>query len=133
MASRMYAKGKEHILNGDIDFLNDNIVVMLVSSEYVPDTDVDEACSVIPQNAIIAEETLSGTTISNGVFDADDITFSAVSGAVVSYIVIALDSPAYSTNWLISIIDDATALPLTTTGDDITIQWSDESTKIFGI
>jgi hypothetical protein len=133
MAARLYAKGKEHILNGDIDLLNDNIVAYLVTGEYAPDTATDESCSAIPLTAIVAEETLSGTTISDGVFDADDVTFTSVSGDPVAYIVLALDTPAFSTNWLIAIIDDATAFPLTLTGVDVAVQWSNAATKIFGL
>jgi len=63
--------------------------------------------------------------VAAGVFDADNITFTAVTGATVEAIVIFLDSGAPATDLLIAYIDTAASgLPVTPNGGDITISWA---------
>lgn len=123
MAARFYLKGKEHILSGDVPLLTEDVSILLVSDTYVPDTAVDESRAAIPDVAIIAEATLEGKNVADGVFTADDITFSEVTGDVIKYVVLALDSAAYSTAWLLAILDDS--LSVTPDGSDITLTFAE--------
>jgi hypothetical protein len=133
MAARLYVKGKENLLGGNIDLQNGTIVALLVSGQYVPDTDSDETRAAIPTSAIIAEETLSSTKITNGVFDADDTVFSTVTGVPIRYIVLIKDDDVYLRAPLIALIDDAAQFPVTPDGSDITIQWDNGDNKIFSL
>jgi hypothetical protein len=64
-------------------------------------------------------------TFTNGVFDADNITFTAVSGATVEAIVVFLDTGTPANDLLIAYIDSASSgLPVTPNGGDIVIAWN---------
>lgn len=133
MAARLYLKGKENLLGGNVDLQNDTIVALLVTGQYIPNTDSDETRAAIPSSAIIAEETLASTKITDGVFDADDLVFTEVVGPPIRYIVIIKDADIYSQAKLIALIDDAPQFPITPDGSNITIQWDNGANKIFSI
>lgn len=64
-------------------------------------------------------------TFTNGVFDAADITFSAVTGATAEALVIFIDTGNVATDALVAYIDSATSgLPATPNSGDINIVWN---------
>ena len=132
MAARLYYKGKENILGGEVDLVNDNLVCLLVTGEYLPDITSDESRASIPESAIVGEETISGATVLNGVFDADDVTFNSLEGSQVYHVVICTDSPIQSQALLIALYDSPVAV-ITPDGSDVVIQWDDGANKIFKI
>jgi len=68
------------------------------------------------------------------VFDAADITFTAVtSGSTAKAIVIWKDTGTPSTSPLLVYIDTITGFPLATNGGDITIVWDNGTYKIFSL
>lgn len=133
MANAMFAKGREAFLAGDIDWAADNIKCVLV--DHGTDTPVpatDQYLSDIAAGARVATSgNLSGKTVTDGVADAADVTFSAVSGASCESIVIYKDTGDPATSPLIAYIDTATGLPVTPNGGDITVQWDSGANKIF--
>jgi hypothetical protein len=70
-------------------------------------------------------------TVTLGVADAADITYSSVSGSACAYIIIYKDSGVSATSPLIAKIDDYTGLPVTPNGGNITVSWPNDSNKIF--
>jgi activator of HSP90 ATPase len=66
------------------------------------------------------------TVSTSGVFDADNVTFSAVSGASVEALVIYRKNSGANTTWrLVAFIDTSvTNLPVTPNGGDISITWN---------
>lgn len=132
MASGLYDKAREKFLTGDIDWLNDTIMVTLVDGDdYTPDLANHEFFSSVPPTARLASETLVGKTATNGVADADDTTFTSVSGDQFELIIIWKDTGVESTSPLIAMIDTGTGLPFTPTGSDILIAWDNGPDKIF--
>ncbi len=70
-------------------------------------------------------QTIANTTVANGLFDGDNVTFTAVSGATVEALVIYVDTGNVATSPLIAYIDTSvTGLPVTPNGGDITITWN---------
>ena len=68
---------------------------------------------------------MSTKTYVSGFFDADSITFSAVSGAVSEALVIWIDTGVAGTSRLVAYIDTGvTGLPVTPNGGDITVSWN---------
>jgi hypothetical protein len=65
------------------------------------------------------------------VFDADDITLTAVTGDQFESIVVYRDTGTESTSDLIAFFDTATGLPFTPSGGDITISWDNGANKVF--
>lgn len=140
MANILYPKGKEHLLNGDIDLLVDTVKVCLVDTGVYTYNAADEYLSSIdsigspPADARVGtDQTLTGKSTTNGVFDAGDPTFPAVSGATVENLVIYVEVGSPPTQYLLARIDTATGLPATPSGGDIVVNWDNGANKIFAL
>lgn len=135
MASALYSKAKEKFLSGSLDLLTDTIKVALVdSADYTPDTAADEFLSDIPAAGRVAiSPALANKTVSGGVFDADDVTITGVSGDQFEYLVLFKDTGADTTSPLIAIFDTASGLPFTPSGGDVAIIWDSGANKIFAL
>jgi hypothetical protein len=135
MANALFAKGKKKILDADIDLLADDIKCVLVDhSDHNPDTTNDEFLADIDAGGRVGTSgNLSNKATTGGVFDADDVTVSTVTGHEFESIVIYKDTGDAATSPLIAKIDTATGLPCTPNGGDIVISWDSGASKIFAI
>jgi activator of HSP90 ATPase len=72
------------------------------------------------------DQRIATPTVSAGVFDGDNVTFTAVSGASVEALVIYRKNSGANTTWrLVAYIDTSvTNLPVTPNGGDISITWN---------
>jgi len=133
MANAMYDKGREGFLDGSIDWDTDDIRCILVDTDdYSVDLAVHDNLDDVPSGARVAVSgALTGKTVAAGVADADDVTFSSVTGDQSEAIVIYKHTGTESTSRLIAYIDSATGLPVTPNGGDITVQWDSAASKIF--
>lgn len=133
MANQLYPRAKEAFLNADIDMVQNTIVIALVDTgEYSFDADHQHR-SDISNVAIIATTTLTNKTTALGVFDADDATFTSVTGANAEALIIFQDTGNTATSRLIAFIDSATGLPILPNGGDITVAFSSGSNRIFSL
>ena len=115
-----------------VDMDGDTIKVVLVDEGTdTPLPATDDFLDDILAGARVATGTLAGKTVTGRVFDASDLTFTAVTGASVESIVIYKDTGTESTSRLIVYINSATNLPVTPNGGDITIAWDNGANKIF--
>lgn len=133
MANALYGKGREGFLDGSIDWDTDTIKVVLVdTADYTVSIDVHDNLDDVPAAARVATSAALGTkTVTLGVADAADITFTAVTGDVSEALIIYKDTGVESTSRLIAYIDTATGLPVTPNGGDITVTWDNGANKIF--
>ena len=130
MANKFYPKGAEKVLNGAVNFSTANISVALVANAYTY-SDAHEYLSDLGATVGTAQPLASKVT-TGGVFDADDVTFTAVSaGDTIEAVVLYKDTGVAGTSPLIAYIDTITGFPLATNGGDITISWDTGSNKIF--
>jgi hypothetical protein len=81
MANALYPKAKEAFLNADINLVTDTISIALVDTGNYTFSATDQYRSDVSNDAIISTATLANKTTANGVFDADDATFTSVTGA----------------------------------------------------
>ena len=86
----------------------------------------DTFLSDITAGAVIGTaQTLNNTTVLNGLFDADDVTFTAVSGAQVVTLLIYIDTGTPATSRLVAWLDTGvTGLPVTPNGGNISVTWN---------
>jgi hypothetical protein len=134
MANALYVKAKEDFLKGYTNLTADTIKVALVDTgTYTVNINTDHFYSTISSAVVGTPVALSGKSITNGVFDAGDTTFTAVTGSTVEALVIYRDSGTAANSNLIAYIDTATGLPVTPNGGDILVQWDNGSNKIFAI
>ena len=133
MANQLYDFGREGFLASDIDWDADNIRAVLIDTDdYTLDAGADQHLDDIPAAARVATSGIFvGKSVANGVADADNITFSSVSGDVSEALVVYQDSGADATSRLIAYIDTATGLAITPTGADIDVQWDSGVNRIF--
>ena len=134
MSNALYGKGKEKLLSASINLSSDTIKAAIVSSSYTANLSTHEFYSDISATVLNTPQTLGSKTITLGVFDAADITFTAVtSGSTAKAIVIYKDTGVAGTSPLLAYIDTITGFPLATNGGDITIVWDSGSNKIFAL
>ena len=133
MANALYDKGRQKFLEGAIAWLTDNIKCILVdAADYSVNLGSHEFLSDVPGAAIVATSAnLGGKTSTAGVADANDITFTAVTGDMSEALIIYKDTGVAGTSPLIAYIDTATGLPFTPIVGDIEVQWDNGSNKIF--
>lgn len=132
MASYLYGLGREAFLDGGIAWSSANIKAVLATSSYTPVQNTDQYHAIIGGGNIIATSgNFASKTVTLGVADAADITYSSVSGSACPYIIIYKDSGSSATSPLIAKIDDYTGLPVTPNGGNITVSWPNDSNKIF--
>lgn len=133
MANALYDSGREGFLDGSIDWDTNTIKAILVdTAAYTVNLSTHTALSHVAAGARIATSgALASKTVTAGVADAADVTFTSVSGATVEAIVIYADSGVEATSRLIAYIDTATGLPLTPNGGNVTIAWDSGASKIF--
>lgn len=133
MANTLYDKAREGFLTGSFNWSTDTIKVCLVDTNaYTPNFTTHQFLSDISGSAIIAAGvTLTGKSVTGGAADANNVTFTAVSGAQSEALIIYKDTGSSATSPLIAYIDSATGLPITPNGGDIIVQWDDGANKIF--
>lgn len=72
------------------------------------------------------DQQITTPTVALGLFDGDNVTFTAVTGASVEAIVIYRKNAGANTTWRLVLYDDTsiTGAPVTPNGGDITITWN---------
>lgn len=139
MVNAMYDKGREAFGNAGINWGTgtggDNIKAVLVDTgQYTLAIATHANLSDIPAGARIATSpNFAGKANVAGVLDANDITFSAVTGVNAEALVIIKDTGTAGTSTLIAFIDTATGLPVQPNGGDITVTWDNGANKIMKI
>lgn len=143
MANALYPKFKEKILNPGtlgttsgtaVDLIDDDIKAVFVDTGTYTYSSSHEYLSDITSGARIATSSnLSSKSITSGVFDAADLTFSSVTGSSIEAYVLYKDTGSASTSPLIAYVDTATGLPVTPNGGTITLTWDNGASKIFAI
>lgn len=135
MANALYLKALEAFANAQINWIGDAIKAVLVDTNaYTPDFSVHQFLSDVPVPARTnVSPALSGKTNINGVLDADDQTFFAVSGPQSEAIILFKDTGLDATSRLLCYIDTAGGLPVTPGGGDIFVVWDNAANKLFRI
>ena len=133
MANALYSKAKESFLNGSINMVANTITIALVDTGVYTYSSSHQFRNEVSNSAVISSTTLANKTITNGVFDADDATFSSVTGANCEALLIFQDTGIQTTSRLIAYIDSATGLPILPNGGDISVAFSSGSSKIFAL
>ena len=134
MANALFAKGKEKTLSAAINFPSDTMKAALVLNSYSQNLATHEFFTDISTHVVGTPQTLANKTITAGVFDADDVTFSSIAGgSTAKCVVIYKDTGVAGTSPLLAFIDVITGFPLATNGGDITIQWDNGAFKVFAL
>lgn len=135
MTAALYDLARQSFLSQSpsIDMDSDNIkIVMVDTALYTVNLATHQFLSDIAAGARVATSpNLANKTVAAGVFDADDVTVSAVSGASIEALVFYKDTGVAGTSPLIAYVDNYTGLPFTPNGADVQIVFDNGANKIF--
>lgn len=134
MANAFYRKGAQKILSGAINFSTDTIKARLVKNTYAQNLSTDEFVDLVTAVTGTTDVTLANKSVVDGVFDADDVTWTSVpAGETSEGVVIYKDTGSEATSPLIAYIDVITGFPLATNGGNVVVQWDNGAYKIFSL
>lgn len=122
MASVVYPKFKEGILQGTWNLSSAAVRAVLIDTGTYSYSAAHDFYNDL--SGVVGSESgaLANKTFTNGTFDADNITFSAVTGNTVEAIVYFVDTGNAATDALICYVDSASSgLPATPNGGDIVV------------
>jgi len=141
VANAVFPKAKEGFLDGSIDLDTASIKVALVrgytySSTHEFVSDVTNTGTLHATSAA-----LGGIDVTNGVFDANDITFTTPPTDSNDHALLIFQSSAAgggadvasSSQRVIAWIDSGTGIPIKPAGGDITVVWDNGANKIFSL
>ncbi len=126
MANAIYPLYKQALLDGasNIDVNDGTVKVALVDTGTYTYSAAHQFLSDL-SGVVGTAGTIGSTTVTNGLFDGADVTFTAVSGATVEALVIYIDTGVAGTSRLVAYLDTGvTGLPVTPNGGDITVTWN---------
>lgn len=131
MANAVYPLYKQSLLAGDANADLDNntatdgpFVALIDTGTYTYNAAHQFFSSL--SGIVGTDQRIATPTVVNGLFDGDNVTYTAVSGASVEALVIYRKNAGANTTWrLVAYIDTGvTGLPVTPNGGDITITWN---------
>lgn len=140
MANALFDPGREGFLDGTIDWDTATIKTALVrgytfaaAHKFV--SDVTGAGGTL----VATSPALTAKTVTGGVADAADTTFTTVpTGAAIPALIVFQSSAvtggadvAATAQRVIAYIDTATGLPVTPNGGDINVAWDNGANRIF--
>lgn len=127
MANAIYPKYKETILGAatNTNLLTGTVKVALIDTGVYTYSATHQFVSSL--TGVVGTAGTIGATksVTNGLFDGADVTFTAVTGNSAEALVIYVDTGTAGTSPLVAYIDTSvTGLPVTPNGGDITITWN---------
>lgn len=125
MANAIYPLYKQALISGGANTsLAGTVKVALVDTGTYTYSAAHEFLSSL-SGRVGTDQTLGTKTFTDGVFDAANATFPAVSGNTCEALVIYIDTGVAGTSRLVAYIDTGVAgLPVTPNGGDISVTWS---------
>lgn len=121
MASVVYPKFKEALLQGTYNLSSAVVRAVLIDTgTYTYNAAHDFYADL---SGVVGTESaaLASKTFTNGVFDAADFSFTAVTGNTAEALVYFVDTGNAATDALICYVDSGTGLPVQPNGGDINI------------
>jgi hypothetical protein len=126
MPNAIYPLYKQSLIDGDANIdLNDLTVrVALVDTGTYTYSAAHQFLTSLT-GVVGTAQAIAATTVTNGLFDGDNVTYTGVTGNSVEALVIYIDTGVAGTSRLVAYIDTSvTGLPVTPNGGDITITWN---------
>jgi hypothetical protein len=135
----LYSAAREGFLDGSITWSTATIQAALVRGYTFSDTDRYVSDVIAAGGSLVSTVTLINKTVNNGIADASDVLFSAVAaGPAIPAILLFQSSAAGggvdvapSAQRLVGFTATATGLPAAPNGQDISVIWSNDRSRIF--
>lgn len=127
MANAIYPLYKAALLDGasNIDIKDGTVKVMLIDSADYTYSAAHDMLDDVAAGSRVATATLANKTVTAGVFDADDATFTSVTGDPCEALIFYIDTGVESTSRLVYFCDTGvTGLPVTPNGGNISLAFN---------
>jgi hypothetical protein len=126
MANALYPKYKEAIIQASANSsLTGTVKAVLIDTASYTYSAAHEFYSSASAGAVGTPQTINTKTYTNGTFDGDNVTFTALTGATCEAIIVFIDTGTAGTSRLVAYFDTGvTNLPVTPNGGDVTITWN---------
>jgi hypothetical protein len=141
VANAVFPKAKEGFLDGSIDLDTASIKVALVRG-YTYNSAHEFVSDVTGSGTLHATSAaLTSIDVTNGVFDAADVTFTTPATDANQHSLLIFQSSAVgggadvasSSQRVIAWLDTGTGIPIVPAGGDITVVWDNGANKIFAL
>lgn len=125
MASAVYPTFKAGILQGTWNLSSAVVRAVLIDTGTYTYSAAHDFYNDLSGVVGTESAAMDGKTFTSGTFDANNVTFSAVTGNTVEAIVLFVDTGNAATDALICYVDSASSgLPVTPNGGDIVVAWN---------
>lgn len=126
MANVIYPKAKEQMLQGGINLSSGVVKAILIDGADYAYNAAHNALDDVPVAARVAiSSALGSKTFTDGLFDAANASFTAVTGDISENLILFIDSGVESTSLLLAFFDTGiTGMPVTPNGGDINITFN---------
>lgn len=133
MANALYPLWKAALLQASANSaLTGTVKAALLDTGVVGYNAAHDFYDDISAGVVGTPQTIGTKTYTAGVFDGDDLLYTAVSGATCEAIVIYIDTGVPGTSRLVAFLDTGiTGLPVTPNGGNIGVAWN--ASGIFGL
>lgn len=126
--SQLYPKGAAHLLGlaTKVDLIADTLKVLFYASTY--NAAHEFVSDLTGASIVVRSGALAGKAVTSGVFTANNLTITAVSGSAFNEVVLYKDTGVDTSSPLVAIFDISTFTP---TGADVSVVWN--ASGIFSI
>lgn len=128
MANALYPKYKEALLSGgtNVALSSGTVKAMLVDLADYTYSAAHDFLDDVPSGARVGTpQTIANKSVTNGLFDGDDVSFPSVTGDQSEALIIYIDTGSEATSRLVAFLDTGvTGLPVTPNGGNIGITWN---------
>lgn len=135
MVNAIYPLYKQALLDADanVDLIAGDVKAILVDlADYTFDNAHDFLSDVPVAARVATSANLAGKTVTNGVFDCDNFTWTAVTGDQSEAVIFFIDTGVEATSRLVCYLDTGqSGLPVTPNGGDI--NFNVDAAGAFGI
>ena len=130
MADQVYPLGLQGFASKQIDWINDNIKILLVSAGYTYSASHQYISDIGGGNIVARSPNLTGKSATNGILNASTTTVLSVTGSTVTQIILTQDTGTDSSSRLIANMTSYTGLPLTPSGGNVPVVFPTDANKI---
>lgn len=128
MANAIYPAYRQALLDAssNVDLNDGDVRCILVDTNDYTYSSAHDFLDDVPSGARVATSgALANTTVTNGTFDADDVTFSSVTGDQSEALIFYIHTGVESTSRLVAYMDTGvTGLPVTPNGGNISLSFN---------
>lgn len=128
MSNTSYPLGMQAALSAGVNLPSATVKAYLVANTYTFSTAHQYVADL--GTTIGTAQALASKSITNGIFDANDVDFGAIASGTIKAVAIAIDTGNTSTSPLLFYFDTGSGLPLVANGGNVNIPWNNGADKI---